>query len=570
MMPRTSGVLQPADSEGDGAAEADLAFPTAAALAAPLAAAPEAPDETAPPPAALSVGERYPNRYLIAAAVSLASMLQVIDSSIVNVAIPSMMGTLGVSIDEISLVSTSYIIASVIVIPMTGWLGAFFGRKRYFAGSIVLFTAASFLCGTAHSLETLVLWRIVQGIGGGALMATSQAILYESFPPEEAGTAMAFFGLGIMVGPTLGPTLGGWITDSFSWPWIFYVNVPFGIVATLMVLAYVREATENVQSRTIDGWGIALLIVSVGAVQYVLERGEKYDWFDSQRITVLAVVGAIGIGLLIWRELRTRAPVIDFRVLRHPQFSAGVLMGIVVGAGLMGSVFVLPVFLQNVLGMTALQTGMVILPGALATAAAMLIVGRLSRVVDNRLLILVGTLLFGFAMWDLARMTPQSGTHDFFWPLIFRGFGLGLVFVPMTNLALADVDRRELGQATGLYNFFRQMGGSFSIALMAMALVRFTAQKKAMLAEHLSMYRPAAEGRLQMMTHGLMARGVDAQTAHHQALAMLNGVLTQQASVLAFGRIYLLSGAILVGSLPLLLLFKNGRPGQSGASVHAE
>ena len=225
--------------------------------------------------------DRYKGRYFIAAAVSLASMLQVIDSSIVNVAIPNMMGNLGVTIDEISLVSTSYIIASVIVIPLTGWLGTYLGRNRYFIGSILLFTAASFLCGTAHSLEVLVLWRIVQGIGGGALIATSQAILYESFPKEETGTAMAFFGLGIMVGPTLGPTLGGYIVDSFSWPWIFYINVPFGILAAAMVAIYVRDPVDSKRSRSIDGIGIALLVVSVGALQWVLERGEHYDWFDS-------------------------------------------------------------------------------------------------------------------------------------------------------------------------------------------------------------------------------------------------------------------------------------------------
>ena len=527
---------------------------------------------TAPPFASplTAQADRYKNRYYIAAAVSLASMMQVIDSSIVNVAIPSMMGNLGVSIDEISLVSTSYIIASVIVIPMTGWLAAFFGRKRYFVASILLFTLSSFLCGTAHSLQALVLWRIVQGIGGGALASTSQAILYESFPKEETGTAMAFFGLGIMVGPTLGPTLGGWITDNYAWPWIFYINVPFGILAALMVLGFVHDNDEHAQSRKIDGWGIGLLIVSVGALQYVLERGEHYDWFDSRLITELAVIAAVGTALLLWREFSTRTPVIDFRVLRHPQFAAGVLLGIVVGAGLMGSVFVLPVFLQSVLHMTALQTGMVILPGALATVFAMLLVGRLSKAVDNRLLILVGTLLFGYAMWDLSRMTAQSGADDFFWPLILRGFGLGLVFVPMTNLALADVDRRELGQATGLYNFFRQMGGSFSIALMALALVRFTAEKKALLAEHLSLYDPGTQARLSALTRGLMAKGADAQSAHQQALAILNGMLTQQASVLAFGRIYLWSGLILVGSLPLLLLFKNGFPGRAAAGVHAE
>ena len=497
-------------------------------------------------------------------------MLQVIDSSIVNVAIPNMMGNLGVTIDEISLVSTSYIIASVIVIPMTGWLGSFFGRNRYFIGSILLFTAASFLCGTAHSLEVLVLWRIVQGIGGGALLATSQAILYESFPKEEAGTAMAFFGLGIMVGPTLGPTLGGYIVDTFNWPWIFYINVPFGVLAAAMVAAYVRDPIDQPKSRTIDGAGIALLVVSVGALQWVLERGEHNDWFDSQMIVGLTVVAVVASALLVWRELTAKEPVIDFRVMKDPQLSAGVVLGIVVGAALMGSVFVLPVFLQSMLHMTAMQTGFIILPGALATAVAMMLVGRLSRYVDNRLLIFVGTLLFGVAMWQLSRLTGQSGADDFFWPLIFRGFGLGLVFVPMTNLALADIAPRNLGQASGLYNFFRQMGGSFSIALMAAALVRFTAQKKAILADHLSMYDPATQMRLSSLIRGMQAHGVDAATAKQQALAVLNGMLSQQASLLAFSRIYLISGIILVCSLPLLLLFKTGRPGQRGAGAHAE
>ena len=511
----------------------------------------------------LSDEDRYKNRYIIAAAVSLAAMLQVVDSSIVNVAIPSMMGSLGVSIDEISLVSTSYIIASVIVIPMTGWLASVFGRKRYFASSILLFTAASFLCGTAHSLEALVAWRIVQGIGGGALMATSQAILYESFPAEETGTAMAFFGLGIMVGPTLGPTLGGWITDNYNWPWIFFVNVPLGILATIMIVAYVHDYEERGQSRKIDVTGILLLILSVGALQYVLERGESRDWFDSRLIVTLAAVGGVGAILLVWREFTAKAPVIDFRVMKNTQFSVGTFLGIILGAGLMGSVFVLPVFLQEVLRMTALQTGLIILPGALATAVGMMLVGRLSREMDNRLLVIVGALLFGLSMWQLSKMTPENGAGDFFWPLIFRGFGLGLVFVPMTNLTLFSVQKRQLGQATGLYNFFRQMGGSFSIAVMASLIVRFTAQKKAVLASHLSMYSPATRARLDALTSAMHAHGVDPATAHQQAMSILDRILTGQASSLAFSQIYLISGAILVGTLPLLLLFKTGRPGKS-------
>ncbi|MEZ4701798.1 MAG: DHA2 family efflux MFS transporter permease subunit [Rhodothermales bacterium] len=524
------------------------------------------------PPAPLQAGldERYKNRYIIAAAVSLAAMMQVIDSSIVNVAIPSMMGNLGVSLDEISLVSTSYIVASVIVIPMTGWLASFFGRKQYFAGSILLFTIASFLCGTADTLGTLVFWRIIQGIGGGALMATSQAILYESFPREETGTAMAFFGLGIMVGPTLGPTLGGWITDNYTWPWIFYINIPFGILACAMIVAYVHDNTEDVPTRTIDLPGIALLILSVGMLQFVLERGDQYDWFESRLIVGMTAATIVATALLVWRELTAEAPVIDFSILKNTQFTAGTILGIVVGAGLMGSVFILPVYFQQILHLTALQTGVLILPGALATAFAMLFVGRLSRVVDNRLLIVVGSFLFAGSMWQLSKMTAQSGAGDFFWPLLYRGFGLGLVFVPMTNLTLSDVNRRDLGQASGLYNFFRQMGGSLSIAVMASSLVRITIQNKAVLSTHLSGYDVATRTRLDALVHRMVAQGTDAATAKQQALTILDRILTQQAYVLAFSHIYLVSGLILIASLPLLLLFKTGRPGASPHAAPAE
>ncbi|HYC31844.1 MAG TPA: DHA2 family efflux MFS transporter permease subunit, partial [Gemmatimonadales bacterium] len=399
-----------------------------------------------------------PNRYWIALAVILASMLQVIDSSIVNVAIPHMMGTLGATVDEIAWVSTGYILASVVIIPLTGWLAEVIGRKRYFAGSILLFTLASFFCGAAGSLQSLIIWRVVQGIGGGALLSTSQAIIYEAFPREEAGRAMALWGMGIMVGPTLGPTLGGWLTDNYAWPWIFYVNLPVGLLSAFMVVAYVHDRTAPSRAGRVDWPGIILLAVSVTAIQYLLEHGQREDWFDSRLITALAVTGVAGAVLLVWRELSVRAPVIDFRVLRHRQMWVGVVMGVVVGVGLYGSVFILPLFLQSMLRVTALQTGMIILPGAIATAVAMFFVGRLSGRLDPRAMILVGSGLFAFAMWRLGQLTAASGAHDFFWPLIWRGLGLGLVFVPLTNIALAGLEPDELAQGTGLYNFFRQLG----------------------------------------------------------------------------------------------------------------
>jgi DHA2 family multidrug resistance protein len=510
------------------------------------------------------------HKYIIAFAVVLAALMQVIDSSIVNVALPDMMGNLGANLDEIAWVSTGYILASVIIIPMTGWLGAFFGRKRYFVASILIFTASSFMCGAAHSLGALIFWRIVQGLGGGALMTVSQAVLLEAFPREEAGTAMALFGLGVMVGPTIGPTLGGFLTDNYGWPWIFYINVPLGLVAAGMIAAYVHDPAYQKRPPTVDYVGIGLLAASVGALQYLLEHGQRDDWFDSRLIASLAVIGVVGGALLLWRELTTEHPVIDFRVLRHRQMWVGTLLGIVMGVGLYAMSFTLPVFLQNNLRMTAEQTGLVLLPGAMTTALSMAITGRLTRKVDPRLLITAGALIFAAAAWRLSLITGESGAHDFFWPLVLRGIGLGLMFVPLTTITLAELAPEELPQGTGLYNFFRQLGGSFGIAGIATLLARYTAQYRAVLAEHVTVGDPTSAGRIEMIARGFMARGADAATAHQRALALLDRQLLGQASVIAYSRIYMLSALMILGLIPLLVLVRQTRGASDGAHAVME
>src|SRR6476661_1964250 len=462
------------------------------------------------------------HRYIIAFAVVLAAVMQVIDSSIVNVALPDMMGNLGASLDEIAWVSTGYILASVIVIPLTGFLGDLFGRKRYFVGSIILFTASSFFCGASGTLGELIFWRIVQGVGGGALMTVSQAVLFESFPTEEAGMAMALFGLGVMVGPTIGPTLGGWLTDNYGWPWIFYVNIPVGILAAVMIAGYVHDPAHQKKPRSIDYAGIALLAISVGALQYVLEHGEREDWFASHFILALTVIGVIGGLALVWRELTTDHPVVDFRVLRHRQMWVGTVLGVVMGIGLYAMSFTLPVFLQGNLHMTAEQTGLVLLPGALATAISMWVVGRLTNRLDPRLLIASGAAIFAYAAWELSKMTSLSGGHDFFWPLIARGVGLGLMFVPLTTITLAELAPAELAQGTGLYNFFRQLGGSFGIAGIATLVTRYTAQFRAILGERVTSLDPISTERVAALTRGMMARGADAGTAHQRALQIID------------------------------------------------
>src|SRR5216117_1399332 len=301
--------------------------------------------------------DRYKYRYIIAITVSLASVLELLDTSIVNVAIPHMMGNLGATLDEIAWVSTGYIVANVIILPITGWLSAYFGRRRYFAGSIAIFVISSFFCGNAHSLIALVFWRIIQGLGGGALLSTSQAILYEVFPREEFGTAMAIFGVGVMVGPTLGPTLGGYITDAFGWPWIFYINIPIGMLAFALSLSFIHDSLHQERAEQVDYAGLVLLAVGVGTLQTMLERGERLDWFESREVTTYAVISAVSLIAFVWHELVTAHPVVDLRILKSRQLAVGVTFGLVLGVCLYATVFVLPVYLQNVRNFTANQTG---------------------------------------------------------------------------------------------------------------------------------------------------------------------------------------------------------------------
>ena len=519
-------------------------------------------------PPAVADTDPYRNRYLIAIAVTLASVLELIDTSIVNVALPDMMGNLGATLDEIAWVSTGYIIANVIVIPMSGWLSAYFGRRKYLAGSIMLFVVASFLCGAAHTLVELVAFRIVQGVGGGALLSTAQATLFEAFPPEEVGIGQAIFGAGVMVGPTIGPTLGGWIVDNYKWPWIFYINVPLGILAAILVLTYVRNASHQERARTVDVPGIALLALCIGSLQWMLERGERYDWFDSRFIVTLLVVSVVSGVLLVWRELTTEEPVIDFRVLKSRQLTAGVLIAAMLGLALYGSVFVLPIFLQQLHGMTAWQTGKIILPGALASAVTMGIVGRNASRLDARITVAAGSLLFLLSMWMLSRLTLDAGAGDMFWPLIWRGTGLGLIFVPLTNATMADIETERLAQGTGMFNLTRQLGGSLGIAVMATLLGRFAAQNRAALVSHLASADAGSTARLATLTQGLVAKGASLLAAKQQALALLDRQVMAQANVLAFSRIYLLSGLLLCAALPLLFLFRTGKGRGSAGPVH--
>ncbi|HEY6223302.1 MAG TPA: DHA2 family efflux MFS transporter permease subunit [Gemmatimonadales bacterium] len=521
---------------------------------------------TLPLPAAAGA-DRYRYRYIIAMTVSLASVLELLDTSIVNVAIPHMMGTLGATLDEIAWVSTGYIVANVIILPITGWLSAYFGRQRYFAGSIALFTIASFFCGNSHTLVELVIWRILQGLGGGALLSTSQAILYEEFPREEYGTAMAIFGVGVMVGPTLGPTFGGYITDAFGWPWIFYINIPFGMLAFALTLSFIKDSQHQSRAERVDYIGLLLLAAGIGTLQTMLERGERLDWFDSRQVQLLALVSAASLITFVWHELRTEHPVVDLRILKSRQLAVGVIFAAALGLCLYATVFVLPVYLQNLQGFSAEQTGFVILPGALASAFTMATMGRTTGKFDARLSIIAGVALFALSMWKHAHFTTDSGMSDFFWPLIFRGVGLGLIFVPLTNLSLADLPMSRIPNGTGLFNLTRQLGGSVGIALSATLVTRFATIHRADLMANVTAYSPATQARLAMLEKGLAAQGVPTGLLESKAVAIMNLQVMRQAMMLSFDQLFLLFGAVFVLSVPLLLLMHGSKRMPGGAAA---
>ncbi len=528
---------------------------------------------TAALPAIVSSSEAvdpYRNRYWIAAAVTLAAVLELVDTSIVNVAVPHMMGNLGATLDEIAWVSTGYIIANVIVIPMSSWLANWFGRRNYLTASILLFVAASFFCGAATGLWSLVFWRIVQGLGGGALLSVAQATLFEAFPPHEVGKGQAIFGMGVMVGPTLGPTLGGYIIDNFDWPWIFYINVPLGLMAAAMVWNFVRDSKNAVRATKIDGLGILLLATSIGTLQFMLERGERNDWFESGMVTTMTIVSGLSMVGFIWRELTFEQPIVNLRVLKSRQLSVGVVFAGALGLAMYGSIFVLPVFLQQLHGFTAWQTGKVIFPGALASAFTMAIIGRNANRMDARYTVVIGVAMFGVCMWWLSGLGLDAGADDVFWPLILRGVGMGLIFVPLTNASMADLAPQDVPQGTALFNLTRQLGGSFGIAVMATLLSRFTSSSHANLVQHMNAGDPEVTQRVAMLSRAFVARGSDATTAAAQAYRVMERQVMAQASVISFSKIYLISATVMVLALPLLLFWRTGRnrAGLAAADLH--
>ncbi|MCW3125383.1 MAG: hypothetical protein JWO03_1041 [Bacteroidetes bacterium] len=504
-------------------------------------------------------------RTIITITVVACSLLELIDTTIVNVATTQLMGNLGATLSEISWVIAAYSIANVIVVPMSAWLSIKLGRKNYFGGSVILFTIASVMCGFSDNINMLIAFRFLQGIGGGALLATSQTILTEIYPPEQRGKASALYGIGVIMGPTLGPTLGGYIVDNYHWSMIFFVNIPVGIMAAFLTFAFIRDVnyvTPEMKKAKIDWLGIILLIVGVGALQLVLEKGDSEDWFQTPYILVATIVAVLGIvGFIAW-EFTTDHPVVDLRVLTRGNVAIGTVFSFILGFGLFSSTFIYPVFVQRFLGFTALQTGLSLLPGALVSGFMMPVVGAmLGKGVKPKYLLPFAFgifALFTFLMSNI--ITPQTGESAFIWPLILRGIGLGFLFVPLTTLSLGGLTGKDIGSASGLTAMVRQLGGSFGVAICSTYITHMTFVHRADMISKINLYDPTVTDRIQQLTAGMMSKAGDIVKATNMAYATLEYNITSQATVLTYIDTFQYLGVFFILVIPLIFFARDTAP----------
>lgn len=512
-----------------------------------------------------SLVEYGSRRVIITITAILCALLEIVDTTIVNVALNDMRGTLGATLTEVGWVVTAYAIGNVIIVPMTSWLSVQFGRRNYFAASIILFTVCSFLCGNATGIWELVLFRFLQGLGGGALLVTSQTIITESYPPAKRSMAQAIYGMGVIIGPTLGPPLGGYIVKNFSWPLIFYINIPIGVIATLLTLQYVRSPKygEKSMGRDVDWLGIGLLAVTVGSLQYVLEKGQDDDWFSNSTIIALSVAAGLGLFFFIWRELSFRNPIVELRVLKNSNLRVGTILSFIMGFGLYGSTFIIPLYTQSILGWDAEQAGMLMVPAALTTAVMMPVIGNLlQKGVPQQYLVAGGMILFSlFTLWGYFILTPDTAAENFFWMLILRGIGMGMLFIPITALSLSKLKGQEIGQGAAFTGMMRQLGGSFGIALITTFMSRQNQVHRNDLISHLDASNPAVQQRVQGMQQYFMAKGKSVEDALKAAYASLEGMVAKQAAILSYMDVFFYLSAIFLICVPFVLMVK-GNKGQ--------
>src|SRR5690348_11280483 len=501
--------------------------------------------------------------------------MEVLDTTIINVALPQMAGNLGATIQEIAWVSTGYILSNVVVLPMTAFFTEKFGRRNYLTFSIILFVVASFLCGTSSSLGELILWRIVQGAGGAALLSTAQATLRQIFPREQQGMVQAIFIMGIIVAPTLGPTLGGWITDNYHWGWCFFINVPIGLVSVFLVTTFLHDSPHaKRRAGPVDWLGIGLLTTGLASLQYVLEEGREKDWFNDALIVRLSILAAVCILTMVWWELspRNRHPVVNFRVLKNRDLAGSIFLFVTLGFGLYGGVFLFPLFTQNLLHFTATETGLTLMPGGIATACTAIVCGRLLNgarpLVDARLLIYLGIAIFVLSMWQLGHLTTAAGEADARYPLIIRGIALGFLFTPINNVAYANLKPSEAQEASGLINLSRQLGGSFGIAVIGTYLESRTALHRADLVANTFATNPLLMERLQGALTHFIALGYSYAKAQAAAYAMLDRQVMAQALMLSYNDTWMLILKSFVVTAPAILVIRRPKGHAAVGEMH--
>jgi len=505
--------------------------------------------------------ERYEtHKWMITLTVMTGTIMAALDMSIVNVAMPHMRGALGASVEEITWVSIGYILSSVIIMPIVALLSSRFGRKRFYMFSVFLFTCASMLCGAAWDFESIVIFRIIQGVGGGALIPVAQAILRETFPPQEQAMAMGIYGVGVILGPAIGPTLGGWLTDNYSWPWIFYINVPVGILNLILILKFIEDPSYIIREKgKLDVAGLLFMSIGLGALQIMLEKGQQKDWFASDLIRYLAVISLVGLILFIWRELTTDKPAVDLRILKDINFASATALGGILGVALMGSLFILPLLLQQLLSYPALDSGLALLPRSIAMGIAMPIGGRLYNRTGPRALIGLGLILNAFSFFQLSRLSLDVGYWNIFIPQFLQGIGFGLIFVALSTAALSTIEKKLMTAASGLYNVIRQVFGSIGIAVAATLLTQGENWNRAMITRHVTQFNDITNSLVKGISSYLVSRGVDPTSAHDKALRLLDFIVMQHSSMLSYNHVFFLMAVLFVISMPLTFFIKDER-----------
>jgi MFS transporter, DHA2 family, multidrug resistance protein len=531
--------------------------------------APPAESQAAPPPVAPSQeNPLHINPWLIAVAVMLSTFMEVLDTTVVNVSLPHIAGSLSATIDEATWTLTSYLVANAIILPLTGWLSNYFGRKRMLMLSVTGFTIASFACGLAPTLPFLVVCRVIQGACGGSLQPISQAVLLESFPPQDRGKAMGFWGLGIVVAPLLGPVLGGWLTDSYSWRWVFYINVPIGIASIIMTRLFVFDPHYIKRaSSKIDYWGIGMLAVGIGLLQVVLDKGQEKDWWATAWITAVAIGAVAALVSFMARELMIDHPVVQLRVFKDRTYSTGVFLMSMLGVGLYGTTVLIPLILQTLLGYPALRAGIAMAPRGLGSFIAMPIVGLIMSKFDPRKMLALGLFVCALTLFQFSGLDRSAGYWDFFWPQLEMGLSLGLVFVPLTTITMSGIAKEKMGNATSLFNLVRNLGGSVGISAVQTMEVRLQQTNTNVLGAHVNPFSAGARNMMNMMEHAMASRSGDAVTAAQQARAMVFGLVQREAAMISYNTIFKSLGVLFLALLPFILIMR--RPSHKAPAVAA-